>query len=243
MEGALRVCQAAIEERRSLQIGVVNAAKIVNMRRNRLLHEAIASAQLVVADGMPVIWASRLLGQPLPERVTGIELFERLLALADERGHAVYLLGSAQDVLEEVVRRIRARHPRVRVAGSRNGYFTATQEANVAAEIRASGADMLFVAISPPRKELFLARWGQHLSVPVCHGVGGAFDVLAGKVKRAPRWMQRSGLEWLYRLCQEPRRMWRRYLVTNSQFLLLFLLEVVRTRCLARTRTLSSDHS
>ena len=177
---------------------------------------------------MAVVWASRVLRQSLPERVAGIDLFEELLGLAHRERYSVYLLGAEQAVLQEVIERVNARYPGVRIAGSRNGYFGRDQEAEVAANVRDARPDILFVAITPPKKEIFLATWGRVMSVPVCHGVGGSFDVMAGKVKRAPVLWQRVGLEWLYRTLQEPRRLWKRYLVTNSIFLWMVLRELVR---------------
>lgn len=221
----LERCRDAVLAGGRLSLGVVNAAKLVRMRADAELRHDVLGADLVLADGQSVVWASRLLGRPLPERVAGIEVFEDLLAQAEEHGRAVYLLGAKPAVLASLLERVAARHPRLRVAGSRDGYFGPEDEPEVAAEIRASGADYLFVGITSPKKERFLARWGDELGVVVTHGVGGSFDVLAGLTKRAPRAWQRLGLEWLYRVVQEPRRLWRRYLVTNSLFLLLLVRE------------------
>jgi exopolysaccharide biosynthesis WecB/TagA/CpsF family protein len=218
---AVEICLAAVRARRPLEVGVVNVAKLVHLQEDRALREAIVGCGLIVADGLPVVWAGTLLGQPLPERVTGIDLFLDLLAAADREQLSVYLLGATQDVLEGVAGQIRTRFPRARIAGMRDGYFRADEEPAVADAIRRTAADMLFVGISTPKKELFLGRYGAAMGVPVCHGVGGSFDVLAGKVQRAPERWQRLGIEWLYRLLQEPRRMWKRYLTTNSAFLYL----------------------
>lgn len=221
MRGALERVDAAVRQRRRLLISVVNAAKLVHMRHDRRLRDAVASADLTLADGMSVVWASRLLGEPLPERVAGVDLMMQMLRQADERGYRVYLLGATSEVVDQVVQRVRRDYPRVRIVGWRDGYFTPEQEPQVAAQIAASAADVLFVAISSPKKENFLARWAPRLNVAVCHGVGGSFDVLAGRVRRAPALWQRCGCEWLYRLIQEPGRMWRRYLYTNTMFVLL----------------------
>ncbi len=227
MEQTLAICRRAIETHSHLNIGVVNAAKIVAMRRDRHLHEAVAGSDLVLADGMAVVWAGKLLRQPLPGRVAGIDLFEQLLGLANQHRYGVYFLGATQEILNEVVQRVQRKYPHLRIAGSRNGYFPDDQAGGVADEIKNSRADLLFVAMTSPKKELFLDRFGDHLGVAICHGVGGSFDVLAGKVRRAPRIWQRLGLEWLYRVIQEPRRMWKRYLVTNVQFLGLLLEEAL----------------
>lgn len=227
MDEALAICRGAIESRRHLNIGVVNAAKIVAMRRSQLLFDAVAGSDLVLADGMAVVWAAKILRQPLPGRVTGIDLFERLLRLGNECGYGVYFLGATQEVLDEVLQRVRHDYPRVRIAGSRNGYFRDDEAAGIAEDIRRSGADMLFVAMTSPKKELFLGRYGRDLDVAICHGVGGSFDVMAGKVSRAPRTWQALGLEWFYRVLQEPRRMWKRYLVTNVLFGKMLLHEAL----------------
>lgn len=231
----LELADRAVRERRRLLIGVVNAAKLVNMRRDAALREAVRSADLILADGMSVVWAGRLLGCPVPERVAGIDLMIELLKRGDEQRYRVYFLGATREVVEETVARVRRQHPNLELAGFRDGYFSVDAEEQVAAEIRAARPDLLFVAMSSPKKEIFLSRWCGHLDVPVCHGVGGAFDVIAGRVRRAPPGWQRRGLEWLYRLLQEPRRMWRRYLVTNTLFVGLVASALAR-RWMVRDR-------
>jgi N-acetylglucosaminyldiphosphoundecaprenol N-acetyl-beta-D-mannosaminyltransferase len=227
MDGVLAIAEAAIaRRRRRLLIGVVNAAKVVNMRRDESLRQAVLSADVILADGMSVVWAARLLGQRLPERVTGIDLMIRLLARGNERGWRVFLLGATDEVLETVAAQLATTNPNLRLVGWRNGYYQPEEEAAVARQIADARPDMLFVAMSSPKKEVFLGRWAAEMGVPVCHGVGGAFDVLAGKVQRAPRGWQSLGMEWLYRVVQEPRRMWKRYLVTNTIFCGLLLREL-----------------
>jgi N-acetylglucosaminyldiphosphoundecaprenol N-acetyl-beta-D-mannosaminyltransferase len=221
------LCDRTIATGKFLLVGVVNVAKLVRMQ-DEVLRASVTDADIVVADGMGVVWASRLLQSPLPERVAGIDLFLDLLALAAERNYSVYLFGATQDVLDECARRVREQNHGLVIAGSRNGYFDASETEAIAEDILASGADILFVGIPSPHKEVFLARFGHELGVNVCHGVGGSFDVIAAKVKRAPALWQRWGLEWLYRVIQEPRRMWKRYLVTNSVFAWMLTSELVR---------------
>jgi N-acetylglucosaminyldiphosphoundecaprenol N-acetyl-beta-D-mannosaminyltransferase len=218
----------AIARRARLRIGVVNAAKLVRMRRDPELRHDVLSSDVVVADGVPLVWTSRLLGRRLPERVAGIDLMAEILRRGAERGYRVYCLGATDHVLGLAVDRIRADHPGVRVVGRHHGYFRLDEEPAIAAAIASAKPDVLLVAMSSPRKERFLARWGDALGVPVCHGVGGSFDVLAGKVRRAPVSWQRLGLEWLYRVAQEPRRLGPRYLVTNSVFCALVLSALLR---------------
>lgn len=218
MGDVMSLVDQAIQDQQQLLIGVVNAAKLVNMRRNPSLDAALEKTDITLADGMAVVWGCKLLGRPIPERIAGIDLMHEMLRLADRKKYRVYCLGAAKAVLERVVEKIHADYPSAVVAGFRDGYFGPDQEEAVAEDVLASRADMIFVAISPPKKEQFLAKWSEYMQVPVCHGVGGSFDVMAGKVKRAPVGWQKLGLEWLYRVVQEPRRMWRRYLVTNTLF-------------------------
>ena len=226
----VEICDRTIRDDQRLLIGVVNASKIVNMGKSDLLHDSVKSSDAVVADGMSVVWASRILGEPLPARVNGTNLFEKLLALADTKNYRVYLLGAKEEVLQELARRIEAKHPGLVIAGCRNGYFSDAESADVARDIAESRADMLFVGITSPKKEIFMAQYGAGLNVHVVHGVGGSFDVLAGVVKRAPVSWQNAGFEWLYRVIQEPGRMWKRYLVTNTQFMWLVAKAFLRRR-------------
>jgi N-acetylglucosaminyldiphosphoundecaprenol N-acetyl-beta-D-mannosaminyltransferase len=216
---------AAIRVREPLHIGVVNAAKLVNMRSDPALRADVLASDIILADGMSVVWASRLLRLPLPERVTGIDLMLRMLDAAHERGYGLYCLGAEPAVLAAVVARVADEYPGVRIAGQCHGYFSPDEEPRIARDIADSRADILLVAMTSPRKEHFLARWGGQLRVPVTHGVGGSFDVFAGKVRRAPERWQRLGLEWLYRVLQEPRRLWKRYLVTNIRFCWMVIAE------------------
>jgi N-acetylglucosaminyldiphosphoundecaprenol N-acetyl-beta-D-mannosaminyltransferase len=176
------------------------------MQHDPELRRIVDACELVSADGQSVVWASRLLGDPLPERVAGIDLMQELLALAERRGFRVFILGAKPEVLEMARRRILAQHPRLQLVGTRDGYFSEAEaeEAKVAEEIRDARPDILFVAMSSPRKEYWLARYGRTIDVPFVMGVGGAIDVVAGITQRAPGPFQRLGLEWAYRLAQEP---------------------------------------
>lgn len=203
---------------------VVNVAKIVNMYSDKSLKQSVQSCDIVNIDGMGVVWGARFLGHDVPERVAGIDLFERLIGRAEIDGYSVYLLGAKEDVLEKALERIIEQFPNLHIAGYHHGYFW-DNEAEVVDKIKRSGAQLLFVAITSPKKENFIQRWKEQLGVTFVMGVGGTFDVVAGKVNRAPLWMQKYGLEWLYRIIQEPKRMWKRYLVTNSKFAYLLLKE------------------
>ncbi len=222
---ALDRVEGAITTRAPLLVGVVNAAKIVNSRRDPVLRQSVRQADLILADGMAVVWASRLVGRPLPERVAGIDLMEGMLRRGALRGWRFFCLGATEEVNAAACAWIAAHHPGVVLAGRHHGYFSREEEPEVVAAIREAAPDVLLVAMSSPKKEDFLARWSATLEVPVCHGVGGSFDVLAGKVSRAPRVVQDAGLEWAWRVGKEPRRLWRRYLTTNTRFLGLTLRE------------------
>ena len=224
----VEICDTCMDSHARVTVGVVNAAKVVNLRSNHMLRESLMHCDLLLADGQSVVWASRLLGRPLPERVAGIDLFESLLELGARERRSVFLLGARQDVLDRLVAALRARWPDLPIAGAHHGYFTDEEAPQVAARIAASGADMLFLGITSPKKEIFLARYGAELGVSVLHGVGGSFDVMAGVTKRAPESWQRLGMEWAYRLKQEPRRLARRYLSTNTAFLGLLVRERLR---------------
>jgi len=236
MEAALAMIDQAIRCRRRLQIGVVNAAKMVNMQRNEELRADVLSSDIVFADGIAVVWASRLLSRPVPERVAGIDLMMGMLKRGNAAGYRVYCLGASEEVLSRVVERIGHDYPGVTVVGSHHGYFSGEQEADVARDIAESRPDILFIAMTSPKKERFLAKWSRQLNVPICHGVGGSFDIVAGHVQRAPERWQRLGLEWLYRVKQEPGRLWKRYLTTNSAFAMMVASALVKER-LARIRS------
>jgi N-acetylglucosaminyldiphosphoundecaprenol N-acetyl-beta-D-mannosaminyltransferase len=210
---------------------VVNVDKLVKASRDEELRRIINACALVNVDGMPVVWASRLLGKPLKERVAGVDLFEALMRRASERGWRVFLLGARAEVVASVADTYRRRYPELVIAGWRDGYWQGeAEEALVAEQVRASGADLLFVAIGSPKKEQFLGRWQETMRIPFAMGVGGTFDVAIGRVKRAPRWMQRAGLEWFYRFLQEPRRMFRRYFIEDMVFIWLLIKEAAHMR-------------
>lgn len=216
-------CLELADSGRFAQHAVLNAGKVVLMHDTPGLAEAVAAADVVSADGQSIVWAGRLLGVRFPERVTGIDLMERLFAEAETRGLPVYFLGAKPEVVERFVNVCRDRFPGLTIAGWRDGYFDDTAAA--ADAVHASGARLLFVGMSSPGKEHFIDDSRERLGALLAVGVGGSFDVWAGVTRRAPEWMQRVGLEWLYRLAQEPGRMWRRYLVGNARFVGIVIRE------------------
>jgi N-acetylglucosaminyldiphosphoundecaprenol N-acetyl-beta-D-mannosaminyltransferase len=217
MDETIEAARALVRDGGVHQHVAVNAAKLVEVQRNPALREVIWTCDIVSADGQAVLWASRILGHRLPERVAGIDLFERLVGAAARDGSSVYFLGATDEVVQAAVAVMTERHPALRVAGARDGYWQDDHE--VVAAVRAARPDYLFLAIPSPRKEFFLKEHLESLGVPFVMGVGGSFDVVAGKVGRAPRWVQRAGFEWAWRLGQEPGRMWKRYLDTNTVFI------------------------
>jgi len=217
-----------VESGKPHQHVVVNADKVVKAHRDPALKDIINHADLVNVDGMPVVWASKILGTPLKGRVTGIDLFFALIAKAEKEAWRVYFLGAKEAVVNGVVDKLTGQHPNLQVAGFRNGYWSDEEEAEVVKNITKSQPQLLFVAISSPKKEEFLSRYQEAMGIPFSMGVGGTFDVVVGVTKRAPRWMQRYGLEWFYRFLQEPRRMFRRYFIDDMFFFRLLFVEYFR---------------
>lgn len=217
-------------DRRPHTIVTVNAAILVMMRADSALAAACRAADLVVADGVPVLWASRLAGAGLPARVAGVDLMAWLLEAAWRRRLPVFFLGGREEVVRALVERCAREYPGLPVAGWRDGSFGRDRDAEVVDQIRRSGAAMLFVGMPSPFEQVWCERHRTGLGVPVILGVGGSFDVLAGSVGRAPRTLQQAGLEWLWRFVKEPRRLWRRYLVTSTVFVGRVIAEAVRRR-------------
>ncbi len=231
MEETLQTIEGFIHTGQPHQHVVVNVDKLVKASRDPELRQIINDCALVNVDGMPVVWASRLLGKPLKERVAGVDLFEALMRRAGEKGWRVFLLGAKEEVVSKVASTYQHKYPKLVLAGYRNGYWKGeAEEAQVAAQIREARPDLLFVAISSPKKEQFLGRYQAEMRIPFAMGVGGTFDVAIGHVKRAPVWMQKSGLEWFYRFLQEPRRMFRRYFIEDMAFVRLFIKEAMSGR-------------
>jgi len=226
MEDTLEVVEKTIAAKEQIHHVVVNAGKIVAMQTDLQLRKSVNESDLINADGQAVVWASKALGQPLKERVAGIDLMMNLVESAFKNHYKIFFFGAKEEVVKTVIDIYANKYSPNIIAGYRNGYFKKDEEKDIANQISKSGADILFVAISSPTKENFLYENKELLSnVSFIMGVGGSFDVVAGKVKRAPIWMQQSGLEWFYRFIQEPKRMWKRYLIGNSKFIALVLKE------------------
>ncbi|HMQ32064.1 MAG TPA: WecB/TagA/CpsF family glycosyltransferase [Chloroflexaceae bacterium] len=223
-EAVARV-DAMIRSGRPHQICTVNPEFVVEARRNPAFAAALAGADLRTPDGFGLLLAARYLGAPLRGRVTGVELTWRLAALSAGRGYRIFMLGAAPGVAEEAAAALRARHPSLQVAGCFAGSPAPRHEPFLRQLIAAARPDILLVAYGHPRQDLWIARNQPALQVPVAIGVGGVFDYLSGRVPRAPGWLRRLGLEWLYRLARQPAR-WRRIMDAVPRF----AWEVVRHR-------------
>lgn len=229
MEETLAKIEQTIENKKQLLHVGVNASHIVDIQKDLALRKSINDGDIINVDGQSVVWASRILNKPLKERVSGIDLMIRLVELAHKKSYKIFFFGAKEEIVKEVVKRYTKEYSKDMIAGYRNGYFKKEEEQSIAQEIADSGANILFVGISSPIKENFLFENRDTLKqVNLIMGVGGSFDVIAGFVKRAPIWMQKSGLEWLYRLIQEPKRMWKRYLIGNTKFVVLVLREKLK---------------
>lgn len=223
MEETLEQIQDYIENKQCVQHVVINAGKVNLMQNNEELTKVINDCPLINADGQSIVWGSKYLGNPLPERVAGIDIFTKLVRLSAEKGYRPYFFGAKEEVVTEVIRKFKEQYPNLEVAGYRNGYFKEEESKVIAEDIRNSNADILFVAFSSPKKEFWIKENMEIMKVPFAMGVGGSFDVIAGKTTRAPKWMQKCGLEWFYRFIQEPRRMFKRYIIGNFKFVELVL--------------------
>ena len=219
MDETISCVEQIIAEGTPTQHVVINAAKVNLMNDDPELAEIVNECPLINADGSSIIWAGKKLGVPLKERVTGCDLFQELVAVAAEKGYTIYLFGAKEEVVTEVKRIFEKQYPSLKIVGYRNGYFTEDDEPEIVADMAKSGADMMFVAFSSPEKEYWVHKYLEQLGIPFVMGVGGSFDIVAGKTSRAPEWVQKIGMEWFYRFIQEPRRMWQRYIIGNARFI------------------------
>lgn len=218
MDETIAEVERIIAARKPTQHVVINALKVNLMREDKDLRKIVNSCPLINADGASIVWAAKKLGVPLKERVAGIDLFENLVNVAAEKGYKIYLFGAKEEVVTKVKEIFEKKYPELQIVGYRNGYFTDKDEPEIVKNMAESGADMMFVAFSSPKKEYWVNKYLKQLNIPFVMGVGGSFDVVAGVTDRAPKWMQDHGMEWFYRFIQEPRRLWNRYMVGNRKF-------------------------
>lgn len=233
---AIQTLVAAPEGGKYLRVHFCTAHTLVEASDSSELRSALNTADVVATDGVPLVWLGRLQGHRL-ERVCGPDVMLAVASRGREHGYRHYFYGGAEGVPERLATRLRAMNPGLEVVGAYSPPFrplTAEEDAAVIERINAAAADYLWVGLGSPKQELWLAEHAGKLNVPVTLAVGAAFDFHSGRVRRAPAWMQRMGLEWLYRLVKEPRRLGRRYTVTNTKFVLLLVRDAVsdmRSRC------------
>jgi N-acetylglucosaminyldiphosphoundecaprenol N-acetyl-beta-D-mannosaminyltransferase len=224
--------RGAVSSRSLTRVLFLNASKVVSARADDRLRGALQRAELVAADGQSIVWAGRLLGAAIPERTPGVEYMEELLRIGNENAWRFFFLGSTEDTLADLTTMCRERFPHLVVAGSHHGFFDEEHDREVAELIRESKADVAFVGMPSPRKEYWIDEYGEAARASMIVAVGGSYEVLTGHVSRAPDLWQKGGLEWAWRLVHEPRRLWRRYLSTNTRFMAL----VARERILGPNR-------
>jgi N-acetylglucosaminyldiphosphoundecaprenol N-acetyl-beta-D-mannosaminyltransferase len=206
-QGALETVRGFLREGHPHMVVTSDASAVMRAQDDAEFREIVNEADLVTADGAGVLLASKLLNLPLQDKVSGCDLVEDLCAVAAEEGRSVYFLGAAPGVAEAAAEKLRERRPALQVAGCHDGYFDEAEEARIVADIRARRPGLLLVALGIPRQEKWIKAHLESLGVPVCIGIGGSLDVISGRKQRAPVWMQRCGLEWLYRTVKEPSRL------------------------------------
>tara|TARA_B100000925_G_scaffold284748_1_gene260152 strand:+ start:445 stop:1188 length:744 start_codon:yes stop_codon:yes gene_type:complete len=231
MEETVKYIDDKIQKKTFIQQVVINVAKLVNLQNDKELFKSVNDSHLINIDGMGVIYGAKFLnlGIKKEHKVSGIDLFFNLLQLSEKKNYKVFLLGATDEVINSTYSKLKFEYPKLDIVGFHNGFFWEKEE-EVVTKIKNSAAQLLFVAITSPKKENFINKWKKALNVNFVMGVGGTFDIVSGKTKRAPLWMQNSGLEWFYRIIQEPKRMWKRYLITNSIYLYLIFKEKLKKK-------------
>lgn len=207
MPEALERIEHFIQTGEPHHVFTADASGIMRAQDEVEFQKIIKQADLITPDGAGVLFASRMYGVALPERVSGVDLVENISELAAKTGYSIYLFGAAEGVAKSAADQLLLRYPELKIVGVRNGYYTPEQEEEIVVQIVQTKPDVLFVALGIPKQELFIHKYFNKLHVPVMIGIGGSFDVISGRLNRAPVWMQRTGLEWMYRLLQEPSRL------------------------------------
>ena len=216
------------KNKKPLHLMGVNADKINMLSVNPKLKNIVNNCGVINADGASVVLASKFLGKPLPERVAGIDLMQDLVELSEEKGYSVYLLGARQEVVEKTSEVLKEKYPKLNIVGIKNGYFKEEDWPSICEELRIANPDFVFVGITSPIKEYLVDYMQKQGLNCVFMGVGGSFDVISGYIQRAPKWMQKCHLEWLFRVIQEPKRLFKRYFVGNFEFIKNVIKERMR---------------
>lgn len=238
MEDTLRAIEKFIANGRRSQVCITNAYSLVLMQKDTEFKDITNSASLVVADGQPLVWISKLYGEPISERVAGADLVYEFSRRSAKKRHKLFFLGSNSTTLKKMVENLKKIFPSLQIVGAycppfKKQFFERENEKMISL-INKVKPDVLFVGLGAPKQERWIWEHKDELQVSVSIGVGAAFDFVAGTVKRAPEWMQKCGLEWLFRLYQEPKRLWKRYLIGNTIFIWLVLKEFLKLRILGR---------
>lgn len=227
MDETLAEVEKYVKAEKSLHLMGVNADKINMLNKNESLKKIVNDCDIINADGASVVLASKFLKCPIPERVAGIDLMQELVKLAKDKGYSVYFLGAKQEIVENTAQVFQERYPELKIAGIHNGYFTKAQWSEIAEVLKERKPQIVFVGITSPLKE-YLVEFLQNEGLNcVFMGVGGSFDVISGLIPRAPLWMQKANLEWLFRVIQEPKRLFKRYFIGNYEFMKSVFLEKI----------------
>lgn len=230
MEESIKYIEYLINNKKNAYVVTPNVDHIVKIQKDSLFKEIYENADLVLADGVPVVWASKLLKKPLKEKVSGSDLFPELCKFAAEKGYSVFFLGAAPGVVDTASEKLKQAYPSLKVVGTYSpsyGFEKNEEESNKIVEmIKESKPDILFIGVGAPKQEKWVYKYKNKYNVPVSLGIGASFDFIAGNINRAPKWMQKCGLEWFYRFCQEPKRLFKRYFVEDAVFIKLLLEEL-----------------
>lgn len=218
-EETINLVEKYIVTKTPLHLMGVNADKINELNSNDLMKKIVNSCGIINADGASVILASKYLNKPLPERVAGIDLMQKLVELCSNKNYSIYLLGAKQDIVEETATVLKNKYENLKISGIHNGYFKEEQWKQISDELKAKKPDIVFVGITSPIKEYLIEFLQNDGNKSVFMGVGGSFDVISGNIPRAPIWMQKCNLEWLFRVLQEPKRLFKRYFIGNFSFI------------------------
>lgn len=219
VQETIELVEKYVKTKTPLHLMGVNADKINEVNQNERMKQIVNSCGVINADGGSVIMASKYLKKPLPERVAGIDLMQSLVALSEKKRYSIYLLGAKQEVVEIIVEVLKKKHPNLILSGFHNGYFKESDWPEISRELKESNPDFVFVGITSPLKEYLIEYLQDNGHTSVFMGVGGSFDVISGNIPRAPMWMQKCYLEWLFRVIQEPKRLFKRYFVGNWFFI------------------------
>lgn len=225
----LELVETKIRNKESTHLLGMNADKINELDKSDYKYkEIVLTADIINPDGFSVILASNFLGKPLPERIAGIDLMQKLIERAAFNGYSLYFLGAKDHVVRKVVKNVSAQYPNINICGFRNGYFSDEEQLDITKDLMLKKPDIVFIGITSPKKEYLIDFFMKQKVNSVFMGVGGSFDVLSGEIRRAPKWMQKSGFEWIFRVMQEPRRLFKRYFFGNSLFVYKVIKEKTR---------------